>query len=51
MGDFNMTTTNNLLIELIDNLNVSILINNPACFKDTVRSLSVVSNNPEFLQN
>ena len=36
MGDFNMTTTNPLLHELIDNFNMSSLINEPTCFKSII---------------
>ena len=36
MGDFNMTTTNPLLHELIDNFNMSSFINEPLCFKSII---------------
>ena len=36
MGDFNMTTTNPLLHELIDNFNMSSLIKEPTCFKSII---------------
>ena len=36
MGDFNMTTTKSLLHELIDNFNMSSLINEPTCFKSII---------------
>ena len=36
MGYFNMTTTNPLLEELIDNFNMSSIINEPTCFKSII---------------
>ena len=36
MDDFNMTTTNPLLHELIDNFNMSSLIKEPTCFKSII---------------